>query len=683
MPLFNRQDEHFWRDISTHAILIIVCTALIVWLLPSKQARIFNYETGKPWMGEMLIAEFEFDVLKSEEDINQEKAKQRREYQPFFTLDTSVEREMAVTVVDSLSKLSDNFAHTEVRQLIRNKIHDVYQKGVISQDDYDKLLRDSNEFVRIINDKGFTTKSIDKVLSADAATDSIRHLLQSAREGLSFTVPYLNVELEPNLIYEKEINEEGLAEAENVPTLERKVSLGEQIIDRGIKVTEEKARAINAYKDALTKNDSSQSPWKPLIGQSIYIMLLLVLFTIYLYLFKREYFSKLRNILMLYVVIVLFPVLTSLMMRYMVLSVYILPYAMVAIIVSVFMDSRTAFVTHTTMVLICDLAVNRQEEFIILQLTAGMAAIYALRDLSKRSDMFKAAFMAVLCLFIMHFALSLMHDKFLLPATRGPYMHFVVSGILMLLASPLMFVVEKAFGFTSSITLLELSDTNKSLLRRLSQVAPGTFQHSITVGNLAAEIAKKLKADSQLVRTGALYHDIGKMANPVFFTENQANVNPHEKLSEKESASIIINHVSEGLRLAEQEDLPDKIKNFITTHHGSGLVKFFYVKYKNAHPDEEIDEEAFTYPGPNPFTREQAILMMADTVEAASRSLNEYTEESLSELINRLIDNQVKAGFFTECPITFQDIANAKQVLLDNLKSIYHTRIKYPELKKE
>ena len=682
MPLFKHQDDFPWRNLATHAVLILVCTVLIVWLLPSKQAKIFNFETGKPWLGEMLIAEFEFDVLKSDEAIEQEKAKQRKEYQPFFKLDNSVEKEMAETVIDSLAKRSDSFIGSEAIRLIRSRIHEVYQKGVISQEDFYSLRSDSNEYVRIINDKGFTSKNVNEVLSVDVAADSIRRPLVAAKEGAPYSTDFI-IELKPNLIYETEINKEGLAEVLNVPTLERKVSQGEQIIDKGIRVTEEKARAINAYKDALTKNDTSKSPIKTLLGQSIYIILLLVLFTAYLILYKKAYFNKLRNILMLYALITLFPILTSLMMRYMVLSVYILPYAMVAIMVSIFMDSRTAFVTHTTMVLICALAVNRQDEFIILQLTAGMAAIYALRDMSKRSDLFRAAFMVVLCSFIMLFALSLIHEKFILPSSRGPYMHFVASGILLLLTSPLMFVVEKAFGFTSSITLLELSDTNKDLLRRLSEVAPGTFQHSFTVGNLAAEIAKKIGANSQLVRTGALYHDIGKMTNPVFFTENQANVNPHEKLSEKESASIIINHVSEGLRLAEKYNLPDKIKNFITTHHGTGMVKYFYVKYKNNHPDEEVDEEAFTYPGPSPFTREQAILMMADTVEAASRSLNEYTEESLSELINRLIDNQVNAGYFAECPITFLDINNAKQVLLEGLKSIYHTRIKYPELKKE
>ena len=231
------------------------------------------------------------------------------------------------------------------------------------------------------------------------------------------------------------------------------------------------------------------------------------------------------------------------------------------------------------------------------------------------------------------------------------------------------------------MTLIELSNTNRGLLRDLSEIAPGTFQHSITVGNLASEIANRIGANSLLVRTGALYHDIGKMTNPVFFTENQAGVNPHDHMSYEDSAKIIISHVTEGVKMAEKYNLPTIIKDFILTHHGRGVTKYFYIKYKNEHPDEDIDIEKFTYPGPNPFTREQAILMMADTVEAASRSLNEYTEESISQLVNKLIDGQVADGFFTECPITFRDISLAKQLIIARLMAIYHTRIQYPELK--
>ena len=282
-----------------------------------------------------------------------------------------------------------------------------------------------------------------------------------------------------------------------------------------------------------------------------------------------------------------------------------------------------------------------------------------------------------------YLALQMMQESDILDMDTSTYSRFVINGIFLLLAYPLMYVIEKAFGFISNVTLFELSNTNKGILRNLSEIAPGTFQHSITVGNLAAEIANKIEANSLLVRTGALYHDIGKMTNPVFFTENQVSVNPHDRLTCKESAQIIISHVTEGVKLAEKLGLPDVIKQFIKTHHGHGMVKYFYVKYKNEHPDEDVDIEAFQYPGENPFTREQAILMMADGVEAASRSLPEYTEESISNLVNKIIDGQVSEGFYKECPITFLDIAQAKSVLIERLKSIYHTRIQYPELKKE
>ena len=280
-----------------------------------------------------------------------------------------------------------------------------------------------------------------------------------------------------------------------------------------------------------------------------------------------------------------------------------------------------------------------------------------------------------------YMTLQLMQNNEMAKMDHDMYYHFVVNGIFLLLSYPTMYLIENTFGFISNVTLFELSNTNKGALRDLSEIAPGTFQHSITVGNLASEIANKISANSLLVRTGALYHDIGKMTNPVFYTENQAGVNPHENMPYTKSASIIISHVTEGMKMAEKYDLPKVIKDFICTHHGRGIAKYFYVKYKNEHPDEEVDIHPFQYPGPNPFTREQAILMMADTVEAASRSLTEYTEQSISELVNRLIDEQVANGFFTQSPITFRDITEAKDVLIERLKSIYHTRIQYPELK--
>ena len=384
--------------------------------------------------------------------------------------------------------------------------------------------------------------------------------------------------------------------------------------------------------------------------------------------------------MMLYGLITLFPIVVSLMMKQTLLNVYVLPIAMIPIFTRVFMDARTAFITHIIAVLLCAVAVKYQYEFIITQIVAGMVSIYALRELSQRSQVFKASVLVSLTQASMYFAMQLMQNNSIFEIDYGVYYYFLGNGILLLLSYPLMYVVEKTFGFISEVTLIELSDTNKGLIRQMSEVAPGTFQHSITVANLSADIANKIGARSLLLRTGALYHDIGKMVNPVFFTENQAGSNPHEGLPYRDSAKIIISHVTEGLKMADKNGLPQFIKDFISTHHGKGMTKFFYIKEQNEHPNEEIDKAPFTYPGPNPFTREQAILMMTDTVEAASRSLPEYTEESISNLVNSLIDGQISSGFFTNCPITYKDITIAKQVLTDRLMSIYHTRVSYPTL---
>ena len=385
---------------------------------------------------------------------------------------------------------------------------------------------------------------------------------------------------------------------------------------------------------------------------------------------------------MLYVMITVYPLLVSLFMEHSILSVYIIPFAIGPMFIRVFMDSRTAFTTHVVTMLICAIAVKYQYEFIIIQLVSGLVAIYSLSDLSGRAQLFKTALFVTLANALVFFSLQLMQTGDIDNFDASMYTHFAVNGVLLLLAYPLMYVIERTFGFTSNVTLFELSNTNKGLLRKMSEVAPGTFQHSIMVGNLAAEIANRIGADSLLVRTGALYHDIGKMKNPVFFTENQAGVNPHKGLPYKESARIIIEHVTEGVKMAEKENLPPIIREFILTHHGTGVAKYFYINYKNEHPDEDVDIRDFSYPGPDPFTREQAILMMADTVEAASRSLSEYTEENISALIEKLVNTQLEEGHFKECPITFRDIAVAKAVMLERLKSIYHTRISYPELKK-
>ena len=494
----------------------------------------------------------------------------------------------------------------------------------------------------------------------------------------------LNNYLEPNLIYDKQRTEtarndllSGISQASGM------VMAGQKIISTGDIITEQNARMLYSFeKENARRQASSKQITNHLIGSTIYVLILVSLFTFYLYLFRRDYFDKPRNIMMIYTWLTIFPILVSLMMEhtYFNFSVYVLPFALVPIFVRVFMDSRTAFLTHITMVLICASALRYQFEFIFVQTVAGMVAILTMREMLARAQVFKTAFWVFLSTCVSFYTLRSMNSGNAFSLDLSIFYHFLINGVLLLLAYPLMYAIEKLFGFTSVITLIELSNTNKGLLRKLSETAPGTFAHTITVSNLASEVANRIGANSTLVRTGALYHDIGKMQNPAFFTENQEGaISPFDNLTEKEAAQIIIRHVTYGVKLAEEAGLPVVIRDFILTHHGRGMAKYFYIKYQNEHPNEIVDKEPFTYPGPNPSTREQAILMMVDTCEAASHSLKEYTEESISKMVNTLVNQQVLDGFFNECRITFYDIAIAKQVLTERLKSIYHTRIQYPK----
>lgn len=551
--------------------------------------------------------------------------------------------------------------------------------------EYNEAYRDSTSQVRLVSGNSAQSISLGCVYSTLSAYEQLFIDEQIAMQRPILQRCNLNNYIEPNLIYDK-----GKSETErndllsSIPPASGMVMSGQKVIDRGDIVDEYTYRVLSSFEREIKRRSATQTQiTNTIIGQVIFVTLMVFLFTMYLGLFRRDYFNKPRSIAMLYTLITLFPVVVSLMMRHNFLSVYMLPFAMVPIFVRVFMDSRTAFVCHVTMILICTTAVRYQYEFIIIQLVAGLIAIYSLRELTRRAQVFKTAILVGIGSTLVYLALQLMQDNDFSSMDHDMYYHFVVNAVLLLIAYPMMYIIEKMFGFVSSVTLFELSNTNRGLLRDLSEIAPGTFQHSITVGNLAAEIANKIGANALLVRTGALYHDIGKMKNPVFFTENQAGVNPHDTLTYQESARIIISHVTEGVKLAERENLPTIIRDFIVTHHGTGITKFFYIKYKNEHPEEEVDPAPFTYPGPNPFTREQAILMIADGVEAASRSLPEYTEESISTLVNRMIDQDVTDGYFKECPITFRDLAIAKLVLIERLKAIYHTRISYPEMKKQ
>lgn len=682
---FYKKDEFFWRNFSIRAAFVLLTTLLIVWFLPRNEGRKFDYEVGEPWHYGTIIAKYDFPVYKTEEALAQERDSLLRQFQPYYDYNSIIEAE-------EIAKLRQDLRNNNVslpagfEEHIIDRLHRFYQSGIMETPTYNRIHADTTNQVRIVFGKDAESVNINSIFSTMSAYEQLLNDERFAQERSLLQRLNLNNYIVANLIYDKARTESakndllsGISPASGI------VMSGQRIIGQGEIVNEYSFRVLNSMQKEIQRRSASKTQLTyNLIGNTAYVFILVLLFTMYLGLFRRDYFEKMRNIAMLYVLITIFPVLVSLMIEhtYFNFSVYILPFAFVPIFIRVFMDSRTAFLTHITMVLICASALRYQFDFIIIQTVAGLVAIYSLREMSSRAQVFRTALWVFLATCITYLTLKLMESSEEFNFESSMYYHFLINGVLLLLAYPMMFLVEKTFDFISVITLIELSDTNKGLLRKLSEEAPGTFQHSITVGNLASEIANKIGAKSTLVRTGALYHDIGKILSPAFFTENQqGGVNPHDSLTYKESAQIIIAHVNNGVKLAEENNLPVVIREFILTHHGRGLAKYFYINYQNEHPDEIVDKEPFTYPGPNPSTREQAILMMADTCEAASHSLSDYTEESISNLVNKLIDQQVADGFFAECRITFYDIAIAKQVLIERLKAIYHTRIQYPTAK--
>ena len=683
MSSFSIKNDTTWRDFLIRTGLIIASVVIIVWLMPRSTHNTYKIERGKPWAYADLKAPFDFPIYKSDEAVKAERDSLMKQYEPYYIYNTDIVgkqlRQFAKDYSDGIPGLSNDYI-----SIVANRLRILYSQGIMNSSEYARLHQDTTQIIRVVSGKNAVSMPITKVNSVISAYEQIFLDPSLANHRDILKKCNLNDYLTPNLIYDKERSEASLNDLSNsIALASGLVQRGQKIIDRGDIVDSKTYNILQSYEKEMQRREEGNARISlTIMGQILLVFILISCFTIYLTLFRKDYFDKMRSTAMLYALIIIFVVIASMMVKNNILHVYILPFAMVPIFIRVFMDSRTAFMAHSIMILICASILQYPLEFIAVELVAGLVAIFSLRELSSRSQLFWTAVFVTFAAGLTNLALDWIRNNDLTKISYSEYNYIAINGILLFCSYPLLYLIEKAFGFTSNITLIELSDMNKVLLRKMSEVAPGTFQHSIQVGNLAAEIANKIGGKSQLVRTGALYHDIGKIINPIYFTENQSGVNPHEKLGSIDSAQMIISHVTEGIKLAEKYNLPDIIKDFIATHHGQGKTKYFYVQYKNAHPNDAVDDLLFTYPGPNPFTKEQAILMMADTVEAASRSLPDYTEKTIRELVNRLIDSQVEEGYFKECPITFRDIAYAKTVLIEKLKTIYHTRLSYPELKK-
>ena len=686
MGSFKTKKNFSIRDLLYRVLIFIGTVGVIVYFLPRDGKFNYQFDIDKPWKYGQLMATFDFPIYKADEVVKREQDSIFSSFLPYFRLDKDIEKSVLTKLkADYQTHLRGLLPSADYARFLEKKLSEVYRAGIISTEELDKLHKDSTTAIMVINDKLANQQSLNKIYSVkDAysyilAADSVHYRPEILRQCS------LNDYLFPNLIYDEPRTETARKEIlDNYSWANGIVLSGQKIIDRGEIVNQETYNILESLrKESIKRSESIGQKHLILAGQILFVGIFMLCFMLYLDLFRKDYYERKGSLSLLFVLIMFYCTLTAIMIANNVLNVYIIPYAVLPIIIRVFLDSRTAFVTHVTTILICSICLRYPHEFILLQLSAGLVAIFSLRELSQRSQLFRTAFIVILTYAAVHFAFELITENDLSKLNRSMYTYFITNGVLLLFTYPLLFLVEKIFGFTSNVTLVELSNINNSLLRRMSETVPGTFQHSMQVANLAAEAANRIGAKSQLVRTGALYHDIGKMENPAFFTENQSgNVNPHKNLSYEQSAQVVISHVTDGLKLAEKHNLPKVIKDFISTHHGRGKTKYFYISWKNEHPGEEPNEEAFTYPGPNPFTKEQAILMMADSVEAASRSLPEYTEESISNLVDRIIDSQVEEGYFKQCPITFKDIDTVKSVFKDKLKMIYHTRISYPELKK-
>ena len=668
------------RNLFIAAVFIAVTTIISI-SLPRDRAVELDFVEGKPWKYEQLTSPFSFAVYKSERALQAERAEVLAAQRPYYALVDA----KAGEAVDAFNAAYRRELHLLVgatlRQRVEQCLEEIYANGIIGSGDLTRLQADSITTVMLVRNNVASPKPVEELYSVQQAYEALmgvdttlwgRHALQSCN---------LNDYIHPNLRYDVSKSEAARAEAlAGISLTSQVIQKDQKIIGAGDMVDEEHYQILQSYQQELNKRIDERGIQMTVVGQVLLVTLLVAAYFIYLLNYRRSYLLRRNRLLFLMTLLTVFPVMAAWLINGS-SALMIIPFVIAPVMINVFLDARTAYVTHTTIVLITSLVVPDPFVFVLLQLVAGMAAIYSLRELTERSQIFRVALVVMVCYSLVYFGLELITKSSFALFSKRMYVDFLLNGVLLLFAYPLMLLFEKMFRFTSDVTLMELSNFNIKLLRQLSENAPGTFQHSMQVSNLAAAAANKVGASSLLVRTGALYHDIGKLENPVFFTENQGNTNPHACLPYEQSAKIIIDHVRNGLRMAEKHNLPQAIRDFIAMHHGKSKAKYFYISYKNEHPGEEVDETLFTYPGPEPHTMETAILMMADAVEAASRSLAEYTEESIGTLVDRVVDGQVAEGHFKECPITFRDITDIKTVFKEKLRTIYHTRISYPTLK--
>lgn len=658
--------------------IISMCISLSLPIIFEKTEN-FTYTLGTPWAHETLIAPMTFSIEKSPKKFEMELDSIRNNFAPYYIRDTEKEQLVIQSVKQAMR--SNIFSVTD--SLFREVVYAVtqlYRTGICSIADYENITANKTDYIKVYNNTQAQQIDKKKIHDTKNAYISIISGIKSPIDKKVIQECNLDKHLEPNLNYDMARSEQELADLlDKVSRYKGQVVEGQKIIDYGTIVDEETYQIIQSLENKIGEvNYSKEYKRTTIFGEIIFCIVAFAILGIFLCIYRPTVLKNNHKLLLIFTCITFSQVITGAFTIFTNQNIYILPFTMSAIVLRIFMDSRTAFMTYLIQILMTSLLFCSQAEFIILQLSTGLLAVYSMHELSQRSQLFKSTVLILITYSILYLGTQLIHLESISSINYKMFFAFCINAALLLFTYPLLFIVEKIFGFASNVTLVELSNINHPLLRELSESAPGTFQHSMQVSVLAAEGANAIGANAQFARTGALYHDIGKMKSPVYFTENQKGKNPHDMINNEESAKIIISHVTQGLELADKFKLPSLIKDCIAQHHGTGVVKYFYLSSVNNNPGVEINKEPFTYPGPAPRYKETAILMMADAVEAASRSLKDYSEDSISELVEHIINGQVADHMFDFAPITLLEISMVKKVFKEKLKSINHTRISYP-----
>ncbi|PWI29203.1 phosphohydrolase [Flavobacteriaceae bacterium LYZ1037] len=664
-------------------ILFISTTFLIVYLFPKSGKFKYNFEKGKPWQSENLYAPFDFAIKKTEEEIQSEKNEIKDNAILYFNLEPKIKEaviesyktEFKLEFPDSLVKQNKDNLYAKGLDLLKY----FYNYGVLSEN------YDFSKERKVILLEGRTEKQTIKfsdLTNQGEIKNIISKLLKN--ENLSqYTTPYISLFfdiVEPNVSYDKGFTEKALQnDLEKVAFTRGSVEKETLIISKGEVVEGNKYQILKSLESEYESQVWTKSNYNwILFAYTLLVSLALLMLLLFLRKYRKDIFENNTKVTFIFFNVFLMVFITTIVVNYNSLYIYVVPICILPLVLKAFFDARLGLFTHVITVLLLGFIVSNSYEYMFLQIIAGIVTILTVSELYKRANLFISVGQITLIYIIAYFAFFVIHEGSIETLKWETFGLFVLCGLATLFVQPLIYAYEKLFGLVSDVSLLELSDTNTKLLKELSNKAPGTFHHSLNVANLAEASANEIGANAMLVRVGALYHDIGKMMNPTYFTENQSTgINPHDELSSKESAKIIIDHVINGIEIAKKNNLPDRVIDFIRTHHGTSLVYYFYKKEKDL--DDAIDENFFKYPGPKPFSKETAILMMCDSVEAASKSLKEPTSSKIDTFVENIINKQMVDEQFLNADITFKEIQSIKKVLKHKLANIYHLRIEYPE----